>query len=66
MLEKSTKKPRGFGFVTFKNQDAATKLLENSENLKIRGKWVDCKLAVPVEKQKKIEKSRKVNQNQLN
>ena len=47
ILDKETSRPRGFGFITFKNEDTADKVLENYEKNIINGKWVECKKATP-------------------
>ena len=45
--DKETKKPRGFGFVTFVSEDTTELVLENYEKNAINGKWVECKKAMP-------------------
>ena len=47
ILDKETNRPRGFGFITFKDEDTADKVLENYEKNIINGKWVECKKATP-------------------
>lgn len=46
MNDKITGRPRGFGFVTFRNPDAVDALLQESHVLD--GKQVECKRAVPM------------------
>jgi RNA recognition motif-containing protein len=36
-------KPRGFGFVIFKHEKSAKKVLDKYEDHYLGGKWVDCK-----------------------
>lgn len=47
ILDKDTGRPRGFGFITFRNEDSAERVLENYEKNMINGKWVECKKATP-------------------
>jgi RNA recognition motif-containing protein len=47
MIDRDTGKPRGFGFITFVDEDSTEKVLENFETNYINGKWIDCKKAVP-------------------
>lgn len=47
ILDKETGRPRGFGFITFVDEDSADKVLENYEKNMINGKWVECKKATP-------------------
>jgi RNA recognition motif-containing protein len=47
ILDKDTGRPRGFGFITFADDDSADKVLMNYENNMINGKWVECKKATP-------------------
>lgn len=47
MLDRDSGRPRGFGFVTFFDEDSTEKVLENPEGNHINGKWIDCKKAVP-------------------
>lgn len=49
--DKETKKPRGFGFVTFVSEDTTELVLENYEKNAINGKWVECKKATPKQTQ---------------
>lgn len=45
--DKETGKPRGFGFVTYKNEKSAALVMKDKYKHKIKGKWVECKLATP-------------------
>jgi RNA recognition motif-containing protein len=47
MMDRDTGKPRGFGFITFVDEESTEKLLANSESNFINGKWIDCKKAIP-------------------
>ena len=47
MLDRDTGRPRGFGFVTFYDEEATEKVLETYEKNYINGKWIDCKKAMP-------------------
>ena len=45
MTDKHTNRPRGFGFVIFKNVVSVENALNDSWNHFINGKWVECKRA---------------------
>mmetsp|Transcript_8352 Transcript_8352/g.7422 ORF Transcript_8352/g.7422 Transcript_8352/m.7422 type:complete len:85 (-) Transcript_8352:1104-1358(-) len=45
MIDKDTGKSRGFGFVTFEDEEAVDKVISNYNDNKIDGKWVECKRA---------------------
>jgi RNA recognition motif-containing protein len=47
ILDKDTGRSRGFGFITFVNEESADRVLENYEKNMIHGKWVECKKATP-------------------
>lgn len=47
MVDKETGKSRGFGFITFDNEDSVEKVIEGYQNHKIDDKWVECKKAFP-------------------
>jgi RNA recognition motif-containing protein len=47
MYDRDTSRPRGFGFITFEDEEATERLLANSDGNYIGGKWIDCKKAVP-------------------
>ena len=49
MQDKRTRKPRGFGFITFKDMTAVNLVLRLRDKHVIQKKWVDVKSAVPVE-----------------
>ena len=43
MIGRDTGKPRGFGFVTFVDDNSDGGVLESLESNYINGKWIDCK-----------------------
>lgn len=47
MKDRENGKPRGFGFVTFDNEEAVEKVLANLKEHKLMDKWVECKKATP-------------------
>jgi hypothetical protein len=47
LRDKRTGKPRGFGFVTYKDIEILEHVMEIKDSHTIQGKWVDCKRAVP-------------------
>jgi RNA-binding protein Musashi len=47
MLDKVTGHPRGFGFITFRSEEAAERVLDNYDTHEIKGKWVEVKIATP-------------------
>lgn len=47
MLDRQTRRPRGFGFVTFREEQAVDEVLRNYNNNLLKGKWVECKKAQP-------------------
>jgi RNA recognition motif-containing protein len=47
MYDRDTSRPRGFGFITFEDEESTERLLSNSDGNYISGKWIDCKKAVP-------------------
>lgn len=49
MVDRTTGKPRGFGFVTFTTEDPVDRVMAEKDNQRIKGKWVDCKRAQPKE-----------------
>jgi len=55
MRDKVTGKARGFGFVTFYKEKSADKVMVDKKKHKIRGKWIDCKRAVPASEMKEGE-----------
>lgn len=68
MVDKNTHRSRGFGFVTFMDEDTVERVMEKKNDHQINGKWIDCKKALPVnhevlQKAKKDkQKSTKKNQ----
>ena len=49
MTDKRTSRPRGFGFITFKDVDSVNQVLMRKDQHQISGKWIDVKSAVPVD-----------------
>ena len=64
MTDKHTNRPRGFGFVIFKNVVSVENALNDSWNHFINGKWVECKRANFKEqcKERKIEPEGETNE----
>ena len=63
MIDKNTNHPRGFGFITLKNEEKVSEVLCTQPHY-ICGKKVDCKIAIPKEllgngKNKKLKKKKK-------
>lgn len=51
MFDKQTRRPRGFGFVTFTEESAIDGVLQNYNNNLLKGKWIECKKALPKDSQ---------------
>jgi len=49
MFDRQTKRPRGFGFVTFTEEEAIEEVLRNYNSNLLKGKWIECKKALPKE-----------------
>lgn len=49
MFDRDTQRPRGFGFITFLNEESVDRVLMNFNHNAIKGKWVECKKATPKE-----------------
>eukprot|EP00331_Platyophrya_macrostoma_P032590 CAMPEP_0176457406 /NCGR_PEP_ID=MMETSP0127-20121128/31913_1 /TAXON_ID=938130 /ORGANISM="Platyophrya macrostoma, Strain WH" /LENGTH=480 /DNA_ID=CAMNT_0017847647 /DNA_START=198 /DNA_END=1640 /DNA_ORIENTATION=- len=47
MMDRETGKSRGFGFITFDNEESVDKVIEQYNDNKIDGKWIECKKAMP-------------------
>lgn len=47
VTDKDTRQSRGFGFVQFSTCAAVQKVMNDYYNIKINGKWVECKKALP-------------------
>jgi RNA recognition motif-containing protein len=62
MIDKNTNHPRGFGFITLKNEEKVSEVLCTQPHY-ICGKKVDCKIAIPKELlgngKKKLKKKKK-------
>jgi RNA recognition motif-containing protein len=61
LRDKRTGKPRGFGFVTYRDLETVEHVMEMKDTHTIQSKWVDCKRAVPAGQiVKEIEKKASV------
>ena len=49
MYDRQTRRPRGFGFVTFTDEKAIDEVLRNYNSNLLKGKWIECKKALPKE-----------------
>ncbi|KAK9172797.1 RNA recognition motif domain protein family protein [Cryptosporidium meleagridis] len=47
ITDKNNGRPRGFGFVTFETVDAVNNVTKFYSNHYLKGKWVECKRALP-------------------
>ncbi|EAZ51306.1 RNA recognition motif (RRM)-containing protein [Cryptosporidium parvum Iowa II] len=47
ITDKNNGRPRGFGFVTFESVDAVNNVTKFYSNHYLKGKWVECKRALP-------------------
>ena len=56
MRDKRTWKPRGFGFITYKDVESVVQVINMHDKHFIEDKWIDCKSAIPFEEIKLIEK----------
>ena len=54
VLDKRSRKPRGFGFVTFTDIRSVNIVLKLKDKHVIEGKWVDVKTAVPIQQMKEV------------
>jgi len=54
LQDKRTKKPRGFGFVTFIDIRSVNLVLKLRDRHTILNKWVDVKSAVPIEQMREV------------
>lgn len=45
MFDKDTGRPRGFGFVTYQDEDSVEAVLKTYDTNTIKGKWIECKKA---------------------
>ena len=50
MVDRATWKPRGFGFITYKDSSSVDECLKDVNQHKMKGKWIDCKRVTPKEK----------------
>ena len=55
MRDKRTWKPRGFGFITYKDVESVVQVINMHDKHFIEDKWIDCKSAIPFEEIKLIE-----------
>lgn len=54
LQDKRTNKPRGFGFVTYKDIRSVNLVLRLKQKHIISNKWVDVKSAVPIQQMKEV------------
>jgi len=54
LQDKRTKKPRGFGFVTFRDINSVNIVLKLRNRHTILDKWVDVKSAVPIQQMRDV------------
>jgi RNA recognition motif-containing protein len=47
MYDRNTNRPRGFGFITFIDEECVENVLKTFNAHYIGGKWVECKKATP-------------------
>lgn len=57
LQDKNKGNSRGFGFVIFKNDESVEMVMRDKNNHSIRGKWIDCKVALPKEKENAVNKT---------
>ena len=54
LSDKRTNKPRGFGFVTYRDIRSVNLVLKLKQKHVILNKWVDVKSAVPIQQMKEV------------
>jgi RNA recognition motif-containing protein len=54
LQDKRTNKPRGFGFVTYRDIRSVNLVLKLKQKHVIQNKWVDVKSAVPIQQMKEV------------
>ena len=59
MRDKRTQKPRGFGFITYRDIQSVVSVIDMHDQHYIDSKWIDCKSAIPFEEIKSLEKKQK-------
>ena len=60
LKDKRTQKPRGFGFVTYKDIGSVHAVMSIKERHVISDKWVDCKSAIPINEMKDLQAGQEV------
>ena len=60
LKDKRTQKPRGFGFVTYRDISSVHAVMSTKERHIIQDKWVDCKSAIPIKEMKDLQAGQEI------